>query len=1048
MNDRAKPRDILAGFLQITTPDQAAEYLDRHPDMRNVWAVKGFMQWALDAAEQGDLEDASSWATRAEILCGVVEPELPTTVYAAMVWADELEASPSDAEIAGRLLKPLSEVLNDETGGDCHPAVRSSLFNEISKTLFEAWSHSNQAVQLSDVVGLARRALDLLPETCEEHGARLTTLGVHLAGGFERTGDQALLDEAIEVQQRALAFATDRELAHLAELSNLAMSLGLRHKRTGQRDDLQQAVALARRAVVQAGTPTTSTAQIYCALASHLQDMGEATTDPQLVREALDLQRQALNLLADERERSRQLANQANTLTSLYRFEGDPGLLKQAIESRRTSLAHTPPTRRDRPSSLASLANELSELYHVTHELTLLEEAVTLGRQALALTHLDTSSEPFVRLTLGGSLWTLYGHTAERAVLDEAIVYLRSAIIEGQPDHIQLAARNNLALALDDLYVATGHIEILEEVVLIQRQVAADTRTDDAKYADRLAAIAGHSTRLYARTGDVSLLESAVACELQALQQTPITARSWPIRLANLAGRVRRIAAVRSDLDLLRDAITVIRWALDELPTDTHHFRIPFQVSLASMLLSLSRNGGGREHLVEASALLAVTGRTPSERLDILTVRADALRLAGNVDLARRQLAGARLTYGDERRRWAGDWTRLRDLAGQTGDLLANLVTTSVVAGDPEGAVGHLEEPRIWLPEPTSKVEPQDSGQPALGVATVWIAASKWETVVISTKDHQTYDSAVLPLRVQDLAHPVNAAFLARQKRSPGDFMAALSRMRELASEIAGELPLVDSMLIVPAGLTAMLPYAAADDRRGGNLIDHCAVTLAPSFNWARAAARTRPVGYSVGAFWPGDPPLDLSADREAFEAFASEAEIVDEPTARRVLARMTRDTLVGHFSCHGHCNLSNPDSSFLMLKDPLTLAALLAHGSAPWLVNLSACDSAMPDLWCSEESISLPTGFLVGGASHVISTLWPVDNEFAAQLNGAFYTYMASGDHPAAALRKAMLELRDSDVPPSGWRAAGVDPDQRYQSDESENFLWWASFIHHGSPF
>jgi CHAT domain-containing protein len=268
----------------------------------------------------------------------------------------------------------------------------------------------------------------------------------------------------------------------------------------------------------------------------------------------------------------------------------------------------------------------------------------------------------------------------------------------------------------------------------------------------------------------------------------------------------------------------------------------------------------------------------------------------------------------------------------------------------------------------------------------------------------------------------------------------------------------VERLLIIPLGICSQLPYAAATLRDGSHLIDHTDVTLAPTHDWARAAKRPRPPSRDaassvVAAFHPGDEPyrLDLAGDITMAQEVLHAHPLLS-PTADQVLARLIPDTAIGHFSCHGSYNHTKPLDSALHLRDDLTLNAVLAHGQAPWLVNLSACETAIPDLNASEQAISFPTAFLQAGTAHVIANLWSVGNHQATTLNRTFYAHLNQGTHPTRALRLAQQALRGSTsvnaqaAQTAGHRHIAAAPSQ--SPDTTTHPYWWAAFTHHGNPW
>jgi len=109
--------------------------------------------------------------------------------------------------------------------------------------------------------------------------------------------------------------------------------------------------------------------------------------------------------------------------------------------------------------------------------------------------------------------------------------------------------------------------------------------------------------------------------------------------------------------------------------------------------------------------------------------------------------------------------------------------------------------------------------------------------------------------------------------------------------------------------------------------------------------------------------------------------------------------------------------------------------------VITSACltDTSMTG---HDESLTLATAFLAAGATAVIGTRWPVEDDTAAALAIRLHHHLRDGDSPAEALRRAQLELlrpgsalRDS----LGPHFTAVD-DARLSHPAS-----WAGHVQHG---
>ncbi|OKJ78515.1 CHAT domain-containing protein [Streptomyces sp. CB02460] len=122
------------------------------------------------------------------------------------------------------------------------------------------------------------------------------------------------------------------------------------------------------------------------------------------------------------------------------------------------------------------------------------------------------------------------------------------------------------------------------------------------------------------------------------------------------------------------------------------------------------------------------------------------------------------------------------------------------------------------------------------------------------------------------------------------------------------------------------------------------------------------------------------------------------------------------HFSCHGVSELLTPSRSGLVLYDGrLTVSdAAARRPAAPELAVLSACSASRGGTRLSDEAVQLAAAFQLAGYPHVIGTLWPVADKLATRVTEAFYGALAkdvSGGRPidpAAALHAPVRALRD----------------------------------------
>jgi CHAT domain-containing protein/Flp pilus assembly protein TadD len=124
------------------------------------------------------------------------------------------------------------------------------------------------------------------------------------------------------------------------------------------------------------------------------------------------------------------------------------------------------------------------------------------------------------------------------------------------------------------------------------------------------------------------------------------------------------------------------------------------------------------------------------------------------------------------------------------------------------------------------------------------------------------------------------------------------------------------------------------------------------------------------------------------------------------------------HFTGHGGHDIESPLNSALPLadNDKLTLKDIFQLNLQNYsLVCLSACETGITSSQeIIDEYIGLVSGFLSAGAAHVISTLWPVEDESSALLMIQFHRLLqqknlspAQALTPAQALAQAQEWLR-----------------------------------------
>lgn len=253
-------------------------------------------------------------------------------------------------------------------------------------------------------------------------------------------------------------------------------------------------------------------------------------------------------------------------------------------------------------------------------------------------------------------------------------------------------------------------------------------------------------------------------------------------------------------------------------------------------------------------------------------------------------------------------------------------------------------------------------------------------------------------------------------------------RLLEPASKTIDGRPLI----IVPYGVLHDLPLHAAIVG-GRPLIDHADVSFARSLTELQNARRAR----EVGGAWMGcfSDEADLPALDEECESihFALDAEghelrrlqpdaLHDQLDAREPLRAL-------HLASHGVHQPEHPLFSGLRMGGRfLTTLDLQSVSLDCELVSLSGCDTGRSSRSRTDQLHGPEQALLRAGARSVVSSLWPVLDERMADLMGAFYRRLASGDGVRASLSAVLREQVRAGETPLAWAPliATGDPEAR----------------------
>jgi CHAT domain-containing protein/Tfp pilus assembly protein PilF len=227
-----------------------------------------------------------------------------------------------------------------------------------------------------------------------------------------------------------------------------------------------------------------------------------------------------------------------------------------------------------------------------------------------------------------------------------------------------------------------------------------------------------------------------------------------------------------------------------------------------------------------------------------------------------------------------------------------------------------------------------------------------------------------------------------------------------------------ERLIIVPHGPLHYLAFQALRDANGF-LIERHPLVLEPSATVAidivqRAARRTGP----TVAF--GNPATEAKyalpgSEREVErigKLFPESRVFVREQASKARFMEFAGSGKVLHVAAHAEIDPVDPLFSRILLASgdagPGYLEAREIFGmemGGVSLVTLSACESGLGKTERGDEVVGFNRSFLSAGASGLVASLWPVDDDSTEFLMTAMYTELARGTDLMRAMQQAQME-------------------------------------------
>lgn len=251
-----------------------------------------------------------------------------------------------------------------------------------------------------------------------------------------------------------------------------------------------------------------------------------------------------------------------------------------------------------------------------------------------------------------------------------------------------------------------------------------------------------------------------------------------------------------------------------------------------------------------------------------------------------------------------------------------------------------------------------------------------------------------------------------------------------LGQNICRQLPKLNALshgggvTLVVSGLLGMVPLHAAQWLERGaptSLLDSMPVRYAASAsmcaNAIEQSKRFQGVSPRLAALLnpTGDLPASEAEVEAIVRAFGAEASVVASQEAATSTFLATEGSVATHvhLACHAGAATMGSVAAVVELSD-----GPLALGSSPNAIRLnarltvmSACQTGLWNLTdVGDEMLSMAAAVHALGSACVVATLWQVNSYATALLMSRFYDELLQEVHPAEALRRAQIWMRNLD--------------------------------------
>ena len=861
--------------------------------------------------------------------------------------------------------------------------------------LVQQYLHPDDLTTLDEVI----QALEDVTSPGRRHADNsqvLNRLSLLLRARLEVAGDTGLLDRIEAVSRRALAASAPDAKRHAEHLSSVGAALIFRYRHDGDLAVLDDAVDISRRAVLGSGPDRDNYGDLLFTLALALRERYHRTRHLASLTEAIEATEQLRDMRLPE----------ADWVSAV--------------------------------NNLASMLNSRSD--H-TGDIADAERARWMLAEAIAGLPADHGGQVLLRGSLATVLLSIARHSGNDDVLAEAVAQLELIVQSPAATRwLRQGLQNNLANALFARFHETRDPATLDRVIELCQALIAELPADAPGRENTLMGLGqALMTRMPISKDEADGREAErVFRELAANPVIPAIPRAFSAAM---------VASLAESDQRLPDALDAARAGIDLLPLVTwhgadrsdHELLLPPFGHLTRYAAGMALDDGDPEQAIELlehgrGALAAHALETRTELTDLALhapalaarlehIRAELDQPATSPDWQRGALTPGALATGvtsDHRHRLAREWNEVLDeVHGLPGfqDFLRPPRFAQLVRAAEQG--------------PVVVINMNSRRCDALLLTDTGVRVCP--LTELSTKDAEEQVEVLLEeTTTLGRAHSVADRVVA-------DTLDWLWRV--VAEPVLHELGISGPpapeeawprIWWCPTGPLVFLPLHAAASVTGDAVLDRAVSSYTPNISAllrAKAAPRpetTKALTVAVSEL-AGHPPL-LGARREAvvLESLLGGTMLTGACASLERLRNELASHSWVHFACHGVQDIDEPSSGRLFLSDGEFRVADIARlrlGGAE-LAFLSACETAVGGSRLPDEAIHLTGALQLAGFTHVIGTMWRVDDDYAVEMAEHVYRFLAAhgaedGLAVAQALHHAVRALREETPErPTAWAA------------------------------